>query len=129
MGRFVENTLILTSEPFVGFMPADLRSWLNAQDADSALAAALAVVSNHVIHLRHELGESNDPWLIYAFESWYEIELELYDMISKSMQQSNERGETNYDLAQAGRHYRLIPFMEKNGFRDGSGWWVKREAI
>ena len=127
MGRFLENTLILTVEPFVGFMPADLRAWLKENNADADLAAALAAVHNHIGTLGYELNEVDDPWLFYAFDAWYEIEAELYELIFKSMKQSNLRGETNYSFSQQG-HYRLVPFMERNGFRSGSGWWVKSDA-
>lgn len=127
MGKRPENTLLLTTSPFVGFMPADLQEWLKSHHADSDLATALAEVNNHVGLLGHELDEVNDPWLIYAFEAWYEIELELYDLIFESMRESNQRGETSYSLSQESLYYRVAPFMEKNGFQDGAGWWVKSD--
>ena len=69
MGRFLENTLILTVEPFAGFMPADLRAWLKEHGADADPAAALAAIHNHIGALGHELGEVDDPWLFYAFDA------------------------------------------------------------
>ena len=124
MERLPENTLILTFEPFLGFMPDDLRSWLLAHHEDSDLAAALAEVHNHVGLLGHELDEVDDNWLFYAFDAWWELEKELYDLIITSMRQTNLRGETNYNLDQKGLHYLVEPFMEKNGYCDGSGWWI-----
>ena len=85
MGRRPENTLILTTDPFVGFMPADLKAWVKSHHADPELATALAEVNNHVGLLGHELDEVDDPWLVYAFEDWYELELELYELIFNSM--------------------------------------------
>ena len=125
MGKLPENTLIPTTEPFVGFMPLDLRAWLADHNTDKDLASALAEVNDHVGLLGHELDEVDDPWLIYAFEAWWEIELELYDLIFGSMKRSNQRGETDYNLNQEGLYYRVKPFMERNGYRDGSGWWIK----
>lgn len=127
MGKLPENTLILTTEPFVGFMPSDLRIWLADHNTDTDLASALAEVNDHVGLLGHELDEVEDRWLLYAFESWWEVELELYDLIFDSMEQSNQRGETEYNLSQEGLYYRVKPFMERNGYRDGSGWWIKLE--
>lgn len=127
MGKLPENTLILTAEPFVGFMPPDLRAWLADHNADTDLASALAEVNDHVGFLGHELDEVEDRWLLYAFEAWWEVELELYDLIFDSMKRSNQRGETEYNLTQEGLYYRVKPFMERNGYRDGSGWWVKLE--
>ena len=127
MGKLPENTLILTTEPFVGFMPSDLRIWLADHNTDTDLASALAEVNDHVGLLGHELDEVEDRWLLYAFESWREVELELYDLIFDSMEKSNQRGETEYNLSQEGLYYRVKPFMERNGYRDGSGWWIKLE--
>lgn len=125
MGKLPENTLILTTEPFVGFMPSDLRMWLTDHNTDADLASALAEVNDHAGLLGHELDEVEDRWLLYAFEAWCEVELELYDLIFESMKQSNQRGETKYNLTQEGLYYRVKPFMERNGYQDGSGWWVK----
>lgn len=127
MGKLPENTLILTTEPFVGFMPSDLRVWLTGHNSDTDLACALAEVNDHVGLLGHELGEVEDRWLLYAYEAWWEVELELYDLIFDSMKRSNQLGETEYNLTQEGLYYRVKPFMERNGYRDGSGWWIKLE--
>lgn len=125
MRRLPQNTLILTTEPFVGYMPADLRAWLNTNNRDTNLATALAAVNNHVGLLGYSLDETDDPWLLYAYEAWWEVELELYDLIFSSMKRSNQLGETDYDFNQGGLYYRVAPFMERNGFQDGAGWWIQ----
>ena len=121
----MENALILTTEPFVGFRPEDLRTWLKSHCEDADLAAALAEVHNHTGCLGHELDESNDKWLTYTFEEWWALEKDLYEMVTASMRQANLCGKANYDLEQKGLHYLVKPFMEKNGYQDGSGWWIK----
>ena len=128
MAKYPRNTLILTTEPFVGFMPADLRAWITEHSSDQNLAMALAEVHNHVGILGHELDETDDHWLIYAYEAWWEVEKELYDLIVASMRHSNQQGKTNYNLSQTGLHWLVKPFMEKNGFRDGTGWRVQTDT-
>ena len=125
MRRLPENTLILTTEPFVGFMPVDMRAWLKTHSADADLAAALAEVSNRTSMLGHELDEVDDPWLDYAHEAWWEVEQELYGLILSSMRHAMDGGEAHYDLEREGRYYRVLPFMEKNGYVGGTGWWKK----
>ena len=122
--RLPNNTLILTRAPFVGFMPDDLRAWLQDHKEDADLATALAEVSNHAGRLGHDLDEVDDHWLVYACEAWWELEKELYDLIISTMEQANLRGEANYDLTKIGRYNIVKPFMERNGFADGAGWWV-----
>ena len=123
----MKNTLILTKDPFFGFMPSDLRVWLQEHNQDGDLATALAAVHTQAGLIGHELDESNDPWLIYAHEEWWAIEQFLYDLILSSMRQANLCGTANYDLSQKGFHFLVKPFMEQNGFRDGSGWWISTE--
>ena len=128
MAKYPRNTLILTTEPFVGFMPADLRAWITEHSSDQNLAMALAEVHNHVGILGHELDETDDHWIIYAYVAWWEVEKELYDLIVASMRHSNQQGKTNYNLSQTGLHWLVKPFMEKNGFRDGTGWRVQTDT-
>ena len=109
-------------------MPADLRAWITEHSSDQNLAMALAEVHNHVGILGHELDETDEHWLIYAYEAWWEVEKELYDLIVASMRHSNQQGKTNYNLSQTGLHWLVKPFMEKNGFRDGTGWWVQTDT-
>ena len=33
---------------------------------------------------------------------------------------------TTYVTAGIGLRYIIKPFMERNGYRDGAGWWVKK---
>ena len=128
MANYHRNTLILTAEPFVGFMPVDLYAWVNEHSSDRDIAVALAEVHNHVGILGHDLDEVDDQWLIYTYEAWWEIEKRLYELILASMRRSNQHGETAYNLEQSGLHWRVKPFMEKNGFQDGNGWWIHAET-
>lgn len=127
MARYPENTLVLTVEPFVGFMPDDVRAWLSSHPDDRSLAIALAVVHNHTGSLGHELDDSDDPWLIYAYDSWEELDCDLYARTFKVMEAANQRGEASYDLSPKGWYNVVKPFMKKNGFLDGTGWWIPNE--
>ena len=127
MAKFPENTLILTQEPFVGFMPGDVRIWLRKHVDDASLAAAEAAVHRQVGHLGHELDETTDPWLDYALDEWWELELELVTEIIHRLKIENQTKGTNHSLEMHGFYYTIRPFMEANGFRDGSGWWISDE--
>ena len=101
--------------------------WTNIARMRTDLAELLAEVGKKTGILGHELDEFDDPWLLYAFEEWWDLEKEIYAKIVSSMERSNERGETDYDLSTPGLRYLVKPFMERNGFQDGAGWWIKSD--
>ena len=125
MAKLPENTLILISEPLVGFNPDDVRVWLTSHPDDHSLAIALAAVHNQTGSLGHELDDSDDPWLLYAYESWKELDQDLYARVIETMNAANQRGEASYDLSPKGWYSIAKPFMEKNGFMARTGWWVE----
>ena len=125
MAKLPENTLILITEPLVGFNPDDVRVWLTSHPDDHSLAIALAAVHNQTGSLGHELDDSDDPWLLYAYESWKELDQDLYTRVIKTMNAANQRGEASYDLSPKGWYNLAKPFMEKNGFMAETGWWVE----
>ena len=125
MAKLPENTLILITEPLVGFNPDDVRVWLTSHPDDHSLAIALAAVHNQTGSLGHELDDSDDPWLLYAYESWKELDQDLYTRVIGTMNAANQRGEASYDLSPKGWYNLAKPFMEKNGFMAETGWWVE----
>ena len=102
----------------MGFMPVDVRQWLGEHRTDADLAEAMAAVGNKLGELCHEADETDDPWIDYVCDAWWELYLELIEHIRTA------RG-SDFDPTAQGSHYAILPFMERNGFRDGSGWWVK----
>ena len=126
----MENYLIIDHEPFVGYMPNDIRNWLTEHPQESDIASAMMIVHNKVDILMDVCEEVNDPWANYAFEEWNEIETELAERIRGILSVDNRTKDTNYTLDGIGTYYMVKPFMERNGYRDASGWWIKkRDAI
>ena len=126
MSRYPQNTLILTKEPFVGYMPNDVRQYLTEHPDDRALANAMAEVWNQAGILGHELDETDDHWIEYAFWEWQELEHELFAAITARMEMANQCGEAPYDLTKKGI-WLIEQFMLRNGYYNGSGWWCKQE--
>lgn len=110
----------------MGYMPADVRQYLTEHSDDMILAKAMSEVWNQAGILGHELDETDDHWVEYAFWEWQELEHELFTEITKRMELANQCGEANYDLTKQG--IRLIEqFMLRNGYYDGTGWWCEQE--
>ena len=121
----MENDLMLDEEPFVGYMPHDVRAWVQEHHLESELACAMMIVHNRVGVLMHLCDESSDPWVDYAFEAWHDIETELAARIREILADENRTKGTAHTLDGIGTYYMVKPFMERNGYRDGAGWWIR----
>lgn len=116
---------VLTKEPWVGFIPEDVRAWLDTHQTQVDLADAFAVVSEQHSILPHLQTEIRDYWLDEAYDNWSELYDDLYQQIVSILSDDNERLETDYVTTGIGRHYIAKPFIERNGYSDGHGWWTK----
>ena len=113
--------LILDQEPFVGYMPNDLRSWLDKHHQEADIALAMMHVHNKLGMLMHECDTSKDAWLDYAYEEWYKLNSELILIISDYMNTRHEQLSISPPFK--GSHEMIKPFMIRYGFMDASGWW------
>ena len=100
-----------------------VREWFKENQDDDSLAEALAQVCNCVGALHHSINESDDPWLKYVFYDWYELEEEL---VQECLERLTDRGKMPDVL---GWHYQIRSFMEEHGYRDGCGWWIRKEEL
>ena len=114
---------IIQQEPLTNHTPAEALQWFASMTDEHTIAAAHAVVSNHVGSLRHELDE-DDPWIEEAYDAWREVEEVIYQRIWTLLKTENDLGITNHTLSGIGTYYIAKPFMLRNGYRDGSGWWI-----
>lgn len=123
MGMSVQPYNVLTSPPYEGFMPQDLHCWLNAHAEERSLAHAYAAVHNKIGLLCHEADEVNDPWLQEALDSWDALSEELYTAIVDILSRENQEQRAQHVIQGIGRHFIVKPFMLRNGYIDGQGWW------
>ncbi len=122
-----QNAYILTDEPLSGYMPAEVRQWLLENTKEIDLAEAFTQVSNKVGILLHTITEINDVWLAEAFDKWDDLEHELYIKIITILEDENKEHQASHKTTGVGLHYIVLPFMERNGYRDGAGWWIRNE--
>ena len=111
----------LNTYQFPSIRPDDVREWFSENQDDESLAEVLAQVCNRTACLMAESSESDDPWLEVIFYDWDELEEEL---LQECLTRLKEKGM----LQDAeGRYGQIKPFMEKYGYRNGNGWWIKNE--
>lgn len=101
----------------------EVRAWFHDNPSDESLAEALAQVCNRVGVFRHECDENNDKWLDYFFLEWSDLEEELLKECFARLEKKGALPNVE------GWHYKILPFMRENGYRDGSGWWIKETNL
>ena len=117
-----QSMLVLTKEPFVGYMPKDICALISSEISEKNLALVFACVSNKAGSLFCELDEG-DEWVRYAFHAWDEVQERLMEMIFAVL---IEEGRIS-KVPDTGKYYALKPFMERNGYSCPSGWWVPKD--
>lgn len=120
-----EDIYILEFEPLKGFTPYDVRQWLQKNTEESALAIALSLVHNKTGLMGHELDETDNACFEKVYEEWWTLEKELYAKIIKILEEENLKKQASHKISDKGLHHVVLPFMERNGYRDETGWWIK----
>lgn len=126
--KVLNPAVVLFKEPLKDYRPEDIKKMLVDDDSDKVLATCLAAVSNQTGWVAHDIDdEDNDEetnnQIIAEFNEWWNLEKELVAEVERRLEQEN----TNIKIQDIGYHFIVKPFMERNGYRDGAGWWVKRE--
>lgn len=117
----MNNLLVLTREPFVGFRPDDVLQWVEQNPSEENLALSFSVVELKEAYVWGKYEDSHDSWALYAAEDWRELREDLQEKIEKTL----DSGESSMNPAPSRK--RVCPYMERNGYRDASGWWIRIE--
>ena len=89
---------IIQQEPLTNHTPAEALQWFASINDEQTIAAAHAVVSNHVGSLMHELDE-DDPWIEEAYDAWREVEKVIYQRIWNLLKAENDAGLAAHTLS------------------------------
>ena len=118
------NAVAMPREPLPDCTPDAMRLWLQDHSGESNLAMAYATAHNQTGWLMHELGGTSDPEFEKRYASWSKLESELCQRIIDILEIENPEEIAQRKSAGKGTHYVINPFMLRNGFSDGSGWWM-----
>ena len=108
----------MCEEPIPGVSADEWRSMLGEDCSEVALAASLAGAWNEAGWLADEVDDEACTEEIKAkHAAWWELQVELIKKVAAVLQR--EFAPPYNPL--------VTPFMIRNGYRDGCGWWVKDE--
>lgn len=122
------NVHIMTSEPIKNLTPDDIRNWLAQHNSEKSLANAFAQVHNQTAWLAHDLDDEENPCPREIYGEWRALECELCERIINILDKENEACDTRHITHGIGTHLIIQPFMQRNGYRDGSGWWIYNKS-
>ena len=122
---------IMASDPLEDYTPDIIRDVLTRYQTDEAIAAIMAAVANKTGWLGHDIDDPDNDEdinsrIIEEHDAWWVLEKELYVEIIRRLEEENRTKGTAYVTAGIGLRYIIKPFMERNGYIDGAGWWVKK---
>lgn len=124
---FTDNILIMASEPLANMTPEKMLENISHIESVQQLVDIYAGVHNKFWYIEDDIYDYEEGTKEYTIakekaEKWADIMEQLEKCIIVNAKKENlmvERQESSGLIKQ------LIPFMEKYGYKDCNGWWVK----
>ena len=121
-----KDVVVMASEPTPDCTPDELRAWYEEHNSEKDLATAYAAASNEFWWVEdneydYERGTKEYQEACRITDSWGELMNELLQKIFGILR---SEGVT---IPESGYITVLTPFMERNGFYDGQGWWISNK--
>lgn len=121
--KLPDGTVVMGSEPIPGWEPEEIREWYAEHHTESGLAQAFAAASNKFWWVEdneydYEEGTPEHQEACRITDSWGNLMDNLKDEIFVILR--NE----GVTIPEKGQIAVLVPFMERNGYYDGNGWWL-----
>ncbi len=99
----------------------EVAEYISGDYSEAKIAELLSVITYKTSDL-YDIEE--DDWALQYADMWWELEERIYGIIKGILAEENKNG-ANYVIDDIGLYYMAIPFMKRNGFSDGHGWWIK----
>ena len=123
---FPEGAVIMATEP-CQLSPEEVLELYENDKSEAMLAKCLAAASNQTGWLGHDLDDEDcTEFMREQFEAWWKLYQQLVADIKDILIDENNNG-MNHVVENIGHHYMVKPVMERNGYRDGCGWWVLKD--
>ena len=122
----LNGIIILANDSIPNKTPTDVRGYFAGRKSERDLADAFAIASNTFWWVEDNVYdyEEGTPEYIAACaitDEWGALMDEYEERIFMILR--NE----GVEIPETGRIKILEPFMKRNGYRDGNGWWIKNK--
>lgn len=125
-----KEIFVMASEPLVGYSAEDFKKLCNGTLSEVELAVLYAGAFNKAGWLMHDLDDEDaDINTEREYKKWSTIEEELRCRIIAILERENPEKIRSQLSSGQGYYYIVKPFMLRNGFVDGNGWWIKNDEM
>lgn len=116
--------IVMCGKPLPGFSIESVRERLSQVGSEEELAALYASVCNQAWWVADDaydyaVGTAGYQAARARADSWFALCEDIERQIFRILQSEG------VSIPQTGRIAVLSPFMERNGFYDGDGWWIE----
>ncbi len=125
---FEEGTVIIVGDPAPNLTLEEAEQIAKNIKTEKDLAEIFAAVDNKARWLNANIYDYDEGTEEYSkaceiVDKWFlladELEAQTFEILKSE----------NVKIPKTGQIKVLIPFMERNGYRDGRGWWIKKEFL
>lgn len=123
-----ENVIpyVLTSEPLQGCTVEEIRNTLDNDNSEETLALTYALVSQKAGWIEDDLyDEPPIPGIEQRYQQWADLKKDLLERIFETLKSEDVEAYKRLVEDNMGFQHVITPFMNRNGFRDACGWWIK----
>lgn len=120
----LNDIVIMATEPVSNMTPTDVRNYFAERKTEKDLADAFAIVSNEFWWVEdnvydYEEGTQEYRDALAITDEWGALMDEYEEKIFEILRSEG------VGIPDTERRKVLEPFMRRNGYKDGSGWWIK----
>ena len=120
----LNDIVIMASEPISDMSPSDVRSCFAGKETEKDLADAFAMASNKFFWVADNIYDYEEGSKEYVAvraitDEWCALMNEYEEKIFAILRSEGTA------IPKTGRIRVLKPFMKRNGYIDGNGWWIK----
>lgn len=119
-----KDTFVMCGEPSPNLTIEKAYQIFNKIKTEEDIANLFAVVENKAWWIEDEIydfeeGTEEHRKAVERTDMWFSLADKLKEMIFDILKSEN------IEIPDKGQIVLLEPFMKRNGFRDGQGWWIK----
>lgn len=121
-----QQTYVMSSDPCAELSVEDVSELIEKIKTEKELADLFSVSNNKAWWVEDDVYDYEEGTVEYQkayakMNQWFAIADELKEKIFAILR------EEGISIPESGQISVLLPFMERNGYFDGNGWWIPRE--